>query len=108
MARLYENAEMRDSWYTRGAEELLIEAMNRGSTDNISVMLVGLNDPSATREPKKGNEHIKILSALNSSTHKKRNINNKENSMPEKMKELDSKILEINRSASKILQPRKY
>lgn len=108
MARLYENAEMRDSWYTRGAEELLVEAMNRGSTDNISVMLVGLNDPSATREPKKGNEHIKILSALSSSTHKKRNISNKENSMPEKMKELDSKILEINRSASKILQPRKY
>jgi hypothetical protein len=29
--------------------------MNRGSTDNISVMVIGLNDPTSVREAKKGN-----------------------------------------------------
>ena len=51
--------------------------MNRGSTDNVSVMMVGLNDPSVKKEPKKGNEHIKILSSIHSNGKKKLNISNK-------------------------------
>ena len=36
------------------------------------------------------------------------NLSNKENSYPEKLKELDSKIQEINRNASKLsIQPRR-
>ncbi len=35
--------------------------MKRGSTDNISIVIIGLNDPEADRAPKKGNEHIKIM-----------------------------------------------
>jgi fibronectin type 3 domain-containing protein len=78
--------------------------MNRGSTDNISVMTIGLNNPNHIREAKKGNEHIKILSTI-SSNKKRGNLNhNKENSYPDKMKEIDSKIMEINRNANKILQ----
>lgn len=61
---------------------MLIEAMERGSTDNISVMMVGLNDPSVLREPKKGNEHIKILSSIHPSSKKRGNFSNKENSYP--------------------------
>ena len=76
--------------------------MNRGSTDNISVMMVGLNDPLTVKEPKKGNEHIKILSSINSGGKKKVHFSNKENSYPEKLRELDSKIMEINRNASKL------
>ena len=45
--------------------------MNRGSTDNISVIMVGLNDPQLVREAKKGNEHIKILSSMNQTSKKK-------------------------------------
>ena len=60
--------------------------MNRGSTDNISVILVGLNDPQLVREAKKGNEHIKILSSMNQTSKKKVNLSNKENSFPEKMR----------------------
>lgn len=58
------------------------EAMNRGSTDNLSVMMVGLNDPSVPKEPKKGNEHIKIMSSIHSTGKKKMMLNNKENSYP--------------------------
>lgn len=29
--------------------------MMRGSTDNISIIVIGLNDPSIKKEPKKGN-----------------------------------------------------
>ena len=67
--------------------------MNRGSTDNISVMMVGLNDPSTVREAKKGNEHIKILSSIHNAGKKKVNMSNKENSFPDKIRELDSKIM---------------
>jgi len=83
--------------------------MNRGSTDNISVMMVGLNDPSVLKEPRKGNEHIKIMSSIHNSTGKKKMVlNNKENSYPEKLKELDSKIMEINKNASRFsLQPKR-
>ena len=79
--------------------------MTRGSTDNISLIVVGLNDPSEVREPRKGNEHIKILSSISSHMRKKASTsNNKENDYPEKLKEIDSKILEINRNATRILQ----
>ena len=82
--------------------------MNRGSTDNISVMMIGLNDPAVLKEPKKGNEHIKILSSINNGNKKKGNICNKENSYPDKLKEIDGKIMEINRNASKLsTQPRR-
>ena len=82
--------------------------MNRGSTDNISTMVIGLNDPSVLKEAKKGNEHIKILSSIHSTHRKKGSLNNKENSYPDKLKELDSKIMEINRNASRVsLQPRR-
>jgi hypothetical protein len=61
----------------------MTEAMNRGSTDNISVMMIGLNDPSVVKEPKKGNEHIKIMSSIHSSSGKRKMVlNNKENSYP--------------------------
>ena len=46
--------------------------MARGSTDNISLVIIGLNDPDADREPKKGNEHIKIMGSLNSNTLRKK------------------------------------
>jgi len=79
--------------------------MTRGSTDNISLIVVGLNDPSEVREPRKGNEHIKILSSISSHMRKKASTsNNKENDYPEKLKEIDSKIVEINRNATRILQ----
>jgi hypothetical protein len=51
--------------------------MNRGSTDNVSVMVIGLNDPSVVREAKKGNEHIKILSSIHNTGKKKSNLSNK-------------------------------
>lgn len=80
--------------------------MARGSTDNISLIVVGLNDPSEFREPRKGNEHIKILSSISNHMRKKASgsNNNKENDYPDKLKEIDSKILEINRNATRILQ----
>lgn len=46
--------------------------MARGSTDNISLIVVGLNDPTVEREPKKGNEHIKILSSINNNQLRKK------------------------------------
>ena len=78
--------------------------MNRGSTDNISLIVIGLNDPSCVRQPKKGNEHIKILSTINNNRKKSSAISNKENDYPQKLKEIDSKIFEINRNATRILQ----
>ncbi len=56
-------------------------------------MVIGLNDPTTVREAKKGNENIKILSTINNTGKKRMNINNKENSFPDKMRELDSKIM---------------
>ena len=92
-------------WHARGSEILLMESMARGSTDNISLIVVGLNDPSEVREPRKGNEHIKILSSISNHMRKKVSAsNNKENDYPDKLKEIDSKILEINRNATRILQ----
>jgi predicted metalloenzyme YecM len=44
--------------------------MRRGSTDNISIILIGLNDPLKARYPKKGNEHIKIMGSILSSRNK--------------------------------------
>ena len=77
--------------------------MSRGSTDNISIIIIGINDLVAEKEPKKGNEHIKIMG----STLRKKTINNKENSYPDKLRELDSRISEINRNASRILQSKR-
>jgi len=54
--------------------------MKRGSTDNISLLMIGLNDPDVPRAPKKGNEHIKITSSV--TTNKRKMENNKENSKP--------------------------
>lgn len=81
--------------------------MNRGSTDNVSLIIVGINDLLAEKEPKKGNEHIKIMGSVNSNILRKKVINNKENSYPEKIKEIDSRISEINRNASRILQSKR-
>lgn len=46
--------------------------MLRGSTDNVSVIVIGLNDPAIKREPKKGNEHIKIMSNISNTMSKKK------------------------------------
>ena len=46
--------------------------MSRGSTDNISLVIIGLNDPEGDKEPKKGNEHIKIMGSVNSNALKKK------------------------------------
>lgn len=51
--------------------------MKRGSTDNISIVLIGLNDPDADRAPKKGNEHIKIMGSLNGNALRKKEQKNK-------------------------------
>lgn len=79
---VYQENNNEDFWYGKSSEEILLEAMNRGSTDNISVIMVGLNDPSVLREAKKGNEHIKILSSINACSKKKSHHSNKENSYP--------------------------
>lgn len=55
---------------------MLLEAMARGSTDNISIIMVGLNDPSVKREVKKGNEHIKIMSNISNIMNKKKSALN--------------------------------
>lgn len=55
--------------------------MNRGSTDNISLVVLGLNDPKSSRQPKKGNEHIKIVSSIKTNP-KHKLMNDKENSYP--------------------------
>lgn len=44
-----------EEWYSKSAETLLYESMERGSTDNVSLIVIGLNDPSRVKEPKKGN-----------------------------------------------------
>ena len=67
----------------KGAESILEESMKRGSTDNVSLIVIGLNDPDIPKEPKKGNEHIKIMSSLNQI---KKKVNNKENNHPDKIK----------------------
>jgi len=67
--------------------------MKRGSTDNISIILVGLNDPETDRSPKKGNEHIKIMGSLNGNALKKKEQKNKENNYPDKLRDIDSRIL---------------
>ena len=46
---VYEEKNSDEEWYGKVSEAILYEAMNRGSTDNISVMMVGLNDPSVIR-----------------------------------------------------------
>ena len=74
---VYEERKEGEDWYGRVSEAVLYESMNRGSTDNISVMMVGLNDPAVHKEPKKGNEHIKILSSISSQGKKKMNLSNK-------------------------------
>ena len=55
MKNINEKQNNQDSWYGKGAEEILVESMNRGSTDNISVMVIGLNDSTSIRQAKKGN-----------------------------------------------------
>ena len=93
-----------ETWYPKVTEALLVEAMQRGSTDNISLISICLNDPFSSREPKKGNEHIKIFSSIYAGQRKRgNNVSNKENNYPDKLKELDNKIMEINRSANKVL-----
>lgn len=67
--------------------------MKRGSTDNISIVLIGLTDPDTDRAPKKGNEHIKIMGSLNSNNLKKKESRNNENNYPDKLKDIDSRIL---------------
>lgn len=94
MRQAYEKEEKDGRWHARGSEILLLESMARGSTDNISLIVVGLNDPSEVREPRKGNEHIKILSSISNHMRKKVSASsNKENDYPDKLKEIDSKIL---------------
>lgn len=56
--------------------------MARGSTDNISLIVIGLNDPESKREPRKGNEHIKILSSISNLKKKGSVASNKENDYP--------------------------
>ena len=106
MKSVYEKEEDKERWHSRGAGLLLLESMARGSTDNVSLIVVGLNDPSVAREPRKGNEHIKILSSISSSLKRKPSaVSNKENDYyPSKLKDIDSKILEINRSAARVIQ----
>lgn len=99
-----------------GAIELLREAMLRGSTDNISIVVVGLPELAELTNPTlkseaTGSEHIKVLSSISSPTDnltkkKKRDPteHNKENeNNPSKLKALDSRINEIARSADKLL-----
>jgi hypothetical protein len=81
--------------------------MKRGSTDNISIVIIGLNDPEADRAPKKGNEHIKIMGSLNGNALRKKELKNKENNYPEKLKDIDSRIQEINKNASRLAQSRR-
>ena len=81
--------------------------MKRGSTDNISIILIGLNHPQADKTPKKGNEHIKIMGTLNGNALKKKEQKNKENNYPDKLKDIDSRILEINRNANRLVQSRR-
>lgn len=106
MKSVYEKEEDKERWHSRGAGLLLLESMARGSTDNVSLIVVGLNDPSVAREPRKGNEHIKILSTISSNLKRKpSSVSNKENDYyPSKLKDIDSKILEINRSAARVIQ----
>lgn len=82
MKSLHEKGHRDEEWLGFGSEVMLEEAMNRGSTDNISLIIVGINDLLAEKQPKKGNEHIKIMGSINSNILKKKMANNKENSYP--------------------------
>lgn len=55
MKKINESGLTKEEWYKKGAETLLLESMMRGSTDNISIIIIGLNDPTLKKEPKKGN-----------------------------------------------------
>ena len=92
MADLKKKGLEGEEWVRKSCEVLLGEAMMRGSTDNISLIVIGLNDPDGVKEPKKGNEHIKIMGSLNSNTLRKKELRDKENNYPSKMKEIDSRI----------------
>ena len=46
---VYEDRSNDDDWYGKVSEGILYESMNRGSTDNISVIVIGLNDPAVTK-----------------------------------------------------------
>ena len=44
---------------------ILEEAINRGSTDNLSVLVIELRDPQQVKpSEQQGNQHIKILSSI--------------------------------------------
>ena len=45
----YEKGQKSYDWHGSSSESLLIESMERGSVDNVSLILIGLNDPSVTR-----------------------------------------------------------
>lgn len=47
------------------------------------------------------------MGSLNGNALKKKELRNKENSYPEKLKDIDSRILEINRNASRLVQSRR-
>lgn len=76
MKKIHEEGSQKQQWYQKGSENLLLQSMIRGSTDNISIIVVGLNDPSIKRQPKKGNEHIKIMSNISNTFTKKKTIIN--------------------------------
>ena len=44
MKSLHEKGHRDEEWLGFGSEVMLEEAMNRGSTDNISLIIVGIND----------------------------------------------------------------
>ena len=44
MKSLHEKGHRDEEWLGCGSEVMLEEAMNRGSTDNISLIIVGIND----------------------------------------------------------------
>lgn len=82
MQGLKEQGFQGEEWFAKSSEILLEESMKRGSTDNISIVLIGLTDPEADRAPRKGNEHIKIMGSLNGNALKRKEQKNKENSYP--------------------------
>ena len=66
ISRLVNNREKdMEKKLAKTAEVLLEEAINRGSTDNLSVLVLGLTDPDCSQPQKEqGNKHIKILSSM--------------------------------------------
>lgn len=82
------------------AEVMIEEAINRGSTDNLSVVVLGLGDVECAQpQQEEGNEHIKILSSI----PKVKVSAPKEVEKGAKMQELDEKISEINRNCTRVL-----